>query len=141
MGFARRFLLNSSFIYVKIRHRTNKNFHTIGIFERTDDKLNIAKVSFTDANGKKVKQWFHLFTGNSVTLPKKEGEWAKDIPFTSKKAYMLSVEPVYPYDIDPTMDKNYERNKKRDLGNLSESRIIIEDDPESNKNKNVKKIE
>lgn len=135
MALVRRFLLNPGFNYIKIRHRANKDFNTIGVVEKINEKLNIAKISFIDIDGKKSKYWFHLFTGSVVTLPKKGEKWAKDVSKDSKKAYMLSLAPVYQYDIDPRMDQNYvsQKSEKNTESN--------EEDPDSNKNESVKKIE
>lgn len=129
MGMFRRFAIHEGFNYIKIRHKVYRDFHAIGSIGEIRDDLNIAKITFTDTNGKIKSYWFHLFTGNVVNLPKKKGNWATDVPNDSEKAYMLSIEPVYPYDLDPTLDKNYKKNLKKaeneEIDNESQPNITI----------------
>ena len=131
MGFARRFHVGDGEYYIKLRHRLYDDFHVIGEVMEVNDELNIAKIQFTDRSGKLKKYWFHLFTGNVVSVPRKHGEFARDVDQRSEKANFLSIEPVYPYDLDPKMDINYKRSEYG----------IEEEDEESNPNESISKLE
>lgn len=133
MGFIRRFLKEYDRSHVKIYHKVHHDFHTIGEVLKENSDLNIAKIKFIDVKGKEKSYWFHLFTGMVVTLPKKKGEFATDVPNNSEKAYALSIEPVYLYDLDPTADINYKPKEE-----TVESQ---EKDPESNPNEKIEKIQ
>lgn len=130
MAFLRRFLKGSDVAHVKIYHKVYQDFHAIGNVVKEDPNLNIAKIKFIDVNGKEKNYWFHLFTGMVVTLPKKGEKYAKDVPFDSKKAYALSIEPVRLYELDPTADMNYVPKKTGSN----------EVDSESNPNTSVDKL-
>lgn len=132
MGFIRRYLRGEDVLHTKIYHKVYQDFHAIGEVIKERPELNIAKVKFIDVKGKEKSYWFHLFTGMVVTLPKKKGEFATDVPMDSEKAYALSVEPVRLYDLDPTADINYKPDEESE---------IEETDTESNPNKSIEKLQ
>lgn len=119
MGFLRNFFPNEMG-YFKIYHKNYRNFSAIGMITEYKNELNICKVSFKDVNGKQRNYWFHLFTGNVVTLPRKEGQWAKDVDSSSEKAYCLSKDIVRPYDLDPKMDINYKTPEEKESEQIEE---------------------
>ena len=116
---------------IHIHHRV-KEFGTIGKVIDSRDNLNIFKIKFKDMDGKEQKYWFHRFTGNVVTLPKKKGEWATDVPEENEqKAYRVTNEIVYLWELEPTLDINYKHK---------DSQENEDKDNESNKNGSISKI-
>ena len=133
MAFFRNFNPNENSQF-KIGHRLHEGYKVIGDIIEINEDLNICKISFTDVKGKNKKIWFHLFTGNAVTLPKSGQEWAEDVPSDSEKAYYLTGEPIYIYDIDPAADMFYQNEQ------LQAQRMRQAEESESKKNSKVDKI-
>ena len=124
MGFVKRFTPNDGG-YFKIRHYSQKGFETIGRMISIKEELNICKVLFKDLQGKERRYWFNMFTGKCVALPKKGEEWAKTYANNHDKAYFLTLDPVHLYDIDPSMDINFQGKKIKKEEELEEPKEIV----------------
>ena len=130
MGYLRRFHVGNGEINIKIRHRLYQWFQTIGTVLKIDEDMNVARISFKGPDGKDKRYWFHLFTGTVVSISKTPGVLPKEVSQYGEKAYYLIQEPIYPYDLDPTMDINYKKPEE-----------IEDKDEETNSNESISRIE
>lgn len=118
--------------YAKIKFKGDKNFKVIGEIIKEDEELNLFRIKFPDIKNKVQTYWFSRFSGNVINkkpTKKDEDKTIYSVDEESPKAYYISVEPVYDFDIIPELDICYQAQIDEDI------------DEDKNENKTVEVIQ